>query len=1309
MMDQSFPQQASYWGRVFEVAVQRGAIAYLLNINLLTPSHPSLKQWQGINVSVLAKALIQQLKITDPEAQEWVKSGVNHVLVLGYGLGWSIVREWLQQFKVKRYRLAGIWCPLVLPNTDLDGDIERGQTVRAFQDSFSQIYPASAPFDMSLVNKGKPARADFLLWLTSHSSGKLDQVLCLELSYKISPKILEDYRQETAHQQEILRYANMLESRGVFARVCAEVQGEMLEIDPNMADFLNAFASRDKPFYKLCQGSAYTVSFLKLLRKHGCLVQDCQATAIAVTNSGLESLSAVFTAQGVNPEPRVKLMQILGQAYEQRNPLQDDDPEALTQSIQGVFKKLLKSLPKVFKDQVKPLLNSLPMVEDFRLDIQEKIEDFYEPMQLIDLETVLENVKLTPEIETFFGSNPKIAIQEVLHQKAKGLSVISLRNAHAAAIIAGLNHTPLGEMRAIALEGNPGIGKTTAVIEFLREQKQGFAFLYVSPRVVINRDVTSKFAQNSIGEKTGILTLTTNAKLINAAPKWYEQQSNSDQSRLKKDCAVVVDGCECLTKPQGSILYVTPAEEQEIDTEITRSRRHKQSLNERTDRMTSRYNSGVLTTLATGAKKLLAANPQVNRLVLTAAIQGYRELQSGTTIDALSKLFKHKAKSKLGQQERRQFAQKMPLILAMVDEIAGDGAGALFCHKIADWLQQEFIDPFEGDTPAFRVILILSDASLSNEVVLDRYLNGGEVAPDKVLISPSSVEANGKNSSRPFGAIATDLKVGRGKKKSTLHVMTNSFPASDLTIDYRLRLSGISQENDPQQPLVRLHQLIKQQKADELLNNAQQEIQRALQNGAEQIIFFAQDKRFLRDLRQLLIKDLAPHISREEIKILDQSVPEKERLTLVQSPHREQVKVFLLTSSGSRGVSFPKTDHIIALIPRFHLESSLMEVAQLIYRGRGFYQDPQTGETVDGDRRPRRLVMLIQDFFLKPTDSHSAKNSENNSEEQANLARQWLRKTSDLFTLLVMLRSTIYTRIKGDAGLRNKRLAFVPVGMIGNEEILHLMADDVTQFMYEANIFVGDPSVEDLQGVVSKASQLVGELFCRFDLTGKSSQTQAISYANYASLESLTKGLTSGRLLVNPQSDQQHLCIPENIYCVAPYWLEDWQNRQTQEQFNFDAWSDRQRENIQYLLRLLGVIMDHKGLPSKLKIPAKELYQLLERKNEASAQEYATLQEAQTRNFAVALPLDYPHFWQPHQDQDGRQQAIAEPMLWQSALGRSLSDWNLVLPVVAEYQDFPWAAVVDKQALSQLKILLNKQYFVTSHELNLLNLVLLET
>ena len=151
---------------------------------------------------------------------------------------------------------------------------------------------------------------------------------------------------------------------------------------------------------------------------------------------------------------------------------------------------------------------------------------------------------------------------------------------------------------------------------------------------------------------------------------------------------------------------------------------------------------------------------------------------------------------------------------------------------------------------------------------------------------------------------------------------------------------------------------------DELLKNAQTEIERGLAKGAEQIIFFAQDKAFLRQLRQILTAGPEPILPIEQVKVLDQSVPEAERLKLVQEPQRDEVCVFLMTSSGARGVFFPKTDWIIASIPRFNMEAALMEVAQLIYRGRGKYRDSETGVEVSGDDKARQLVMLINDFVI---------------------------------------------------------------------------------------------------------------------------------------------------------------------------------------------------------------------------------------------------------------------------------------------------------------------------------------------------------
>jgi hypothetical protein len=279
------------------------------------------------------------------------------------------------------------------------------------------------------------------------------------------------------------------------------------------------------------------------------------------------------------------------------------------------------------------------------------------------------------------------------------------------------------------------------------------------------------------------------------------------------------------------------------------------------------------------------------------------------------------------------------------------------------------------------------------------------------------------------------------------------------------------------------------------------------------------------------------------------------------------------------------------------------------------------------------------------------------------------------------------------------------------------MADDVSQFIAEAHIFVGDPAVEEMKGVVNQASQLIQTLFRRFDLTGKSSRSQAISYSDYGSLAKLNKALTVGILLPKFLSPERN--IPDNIYCLGPYWLEDWSDRQIEEQFNFARWGMEQQSQIQQLLKLLGVIQNQPQLPKKLKQAAKEVYRLLRPESEDSeehSQEYSTLQTTQSRHLAIAVPVDYVQFWRrdPGEEQSlseslfERQTVIEEPLLWRNGLGRCLGDWQLVMPIIAEYESFPWAAVVDKQTLYQPQRLFDKRYFVTSYELNLLNLILFE-
>ena len=1277
--------RSSTWGRVFEIAVQRGVLAQLIHQKLLLPTHPALQDWRAYKVSDIAKGVVHTLNITDPNAREWVDSGIRHLLVFGYGLGWSTLRECLSRNAPKLPQVEGIWCPLTLPGTDEPPEAEIEKTAIAFKNAFQL---SGAP-DPAWLQRGYPGRADFLLWLKSGKASKKrpeDLILCLEFSYN-APAELADFRTEKPHCDEVHRYARYIESRGVFARVCAEVEGADLRLSNQLADHLVAFSGIDKPLYKLCQASSYTERFVNLLFKTGRLQNRCETRAIAVTSNGLESLAACFKEVESALDPRARLMESLGSAYRNARKLADDSPDDLEQEIRVVFNKLVRSLPSDFRKQAKQIGETPNLGGLLHFSLQEKVEDFYTPMQPLSLEDALASLQHTPDLEEFFGGNPEPYLVSALNPRLSPEGRVTLRDAHAAAVVAGLKAAQPGRLNVIALEGNPGIGKTTAVTQFLSQQEEGYCFLYVSPRVVINRDVTTKLARNADGQQSGILTLTSNAKLISSAAQWYKEQAQHQQGQqLQIDSAVVVDGITNLNHPSCNTLFVSPEDEQKIDTNVVTSTRYKRPRNEREDSVQSQIRPGVLKTLATSARKLLEANPTVNRLVMTAAVQGYRTLKNSTTIDALSNLFSKKAGTQPGKQERSAFAQKIPTIIAMVDEVAGDGAGALFCHSLANWLNQQFIEPFEGEDCPFRVILIISDASLSNEVVLNSYLNSDERAPDKILISPTAGNA-------AFRVTGTTMKVGSGKYP-TLHVMTNSYPASELNINYSIRLApitpGITSDGLPQS----IRHAVREQAEDELLINAQTEIERGLAQGAEQIIFFAQDKAFLRQLRQILTTGSEPLLPIEQVKVLDQSVPEVERLKLVQEPQRDEVRVFLMTSSGSRGVSFPKTDWIIASIPRFNMEAALMEVAQLIYRGRGKYRDSETGVEVSGDDKARQLVMLINDFVIvdKTTD----------------LARQWLRQSSDLLTLLLMLRSTIHTRIKGDAGLRRQRIAFVPVGFVGDEELLSLMSDDLQQFLREAQIFLCDDHSSEEIGLVKKAEQLVTRLFANFNLKGFSSDAGASSYVDYNLIESLAKTISrpSSRLL--PDLEPASLVIPKELTCIGPFWLEDWGGRSSEERFDFETWRTEVREGSGDLLGLFMRIAENPGFPSKLRRPAKELHRLLIRKKDTSVREYSTLQDTRTQNLVVALPLDYPHFSRKQPEDELSQKLIEDPATWRNALGTALTPQGLVMPVVPIYQGFPWATVAGQRRISQLEMVFDNRYFMASSELNLLNTILLE-
>ncbi|MEH2092224.1 hypothetical protein [Nostoc sp.] len=270
------------------------------------------------------------------------------------------------------------------------------------------------------------------------------------------------------------------------------------------------------------------------------------------------------------PDTRAKLMQSLGKAYCQAKHSDDDVPLDLDAEIRLVFTKLVRSLPSAFKEQAQHLAEKPTLGQYSHFLFQENVTDFYNPMSEISKAEAIASIEDNEALHQFFGSNPITQIANFVNEINPDKATIPLRQVHEAAVFAGITSAQVGKINVLALEGNPGIGKTTAVMKFLKQQTQGFLFLYLSPRVVINRDVTDKLARDN-NRPTGILTITSNKNLIVAAPEWYEKQvqENNFPSRCI-DSAVVVDGMEKLTLPDSNIFFLNPKQEHDIDCNYSR-------------------------------------------------------------------------------------------------------------------------------------------------------------------------------------------------------------------------------------------------------------------------------------------------------------------------------------------------------------------------------------------------------------------------------------------------------------------------------------------------------------------------------------------------------------------------------------------------------------------------------------------------------------------------------------------------------------------------------------------------------------------
>jgi hypothetical protein len=340
---------AVLWGQVFEIAIKRGVLIHLIHRKLLPLDHQSVASWTSLKTAKLYAVVKHQLQVVDANAIAMVERAVSHMLVPGYGLGWTCMREYLTRISDRtrrRFELKALWCPLSIPNLSRDREAEALSAAQAFKEAFG-VGSAGA----ELTARGYAAWSDFTLWLTTPTKHP-DNLLVLEFSYN-APAEVPDFAREEDHLEEVRRFARYLDLRGVFSRICAEVKGEGFELAPTLTSHLGAFTSRDKPFFKLCQGASYVDKTVNILQGEGKLARLCDTRVIAVTSNGFESLAARFVPGLLEQEPRAELMCQLGDAYRRVIKVPDEEAEArLEDEMRMVFAQLKRALPPEFRKQV---------------------------------------------------------------------------------------------------------------------------------------------------------------------------------------------------------------------------------------------------------------------------------------------------------------------------------------------------------------------------------------------------------------------------------------------------------------------------------------------------------------------------------------------------------------------------------------------------------------------------------------------------------------------------------------------------------------------------------------------------------------------------------------------------------------------------------------------------------------------------------------------------------------------------------------------------------------------------------------------
>jgi hypothetical protein len=820
--------------------------------------------------------------------------------------------------------------------------------------------------------------ADLLLWV-QHNQGKQHDILVVDTSIATagSRHLAPDLTigRELLHILE--RDVSYLAEKGAFSRLAIETGAETGPLfTKQLVPYFTAFASSDKESAKLIQAASYAQSFYQFVRRTGLLPPDASLTfhVVGYSGRGISSMT-------LRPDQE-EVLEACAETYRRGKYDQPEKEQTvrLEEARKRVFQVIQRKTGLLFQDG-----------GTFMQKLTRQLQALGSIEHTETLAGSFQNTATLPPEATLRRCNLDQA-DLVRHSKS---GVPDTRAAHAELVWRALE----SGRRYLFLTGNPGIGKTTTIATYLKERchEEGYLLLYASPRKAVNRDILEKFKAVPQEARDGaeafysdqFLGLSANAALIRNAGGRPTVEYIGASSRLP----LQPRGVQFLSSEEVERLNQNPA---------AGGQRHLKQVAEDTLRDHGLQGAGVVKSICTAVGAALSTT-QPNALAAALAIQALkRDDQGRDTLEHLREIFGsayNRKDNRFLPDQMRALAATTRHLIIMIDEITGDDSGYEFFRRVAAWLKELRLEQY-----GFRPTIIVSDASITGVEVVRAHFALGQREPDarKIYLTTTPHHQDAEAISLlPFSFEA------EGTDDAYL-VNSNSYPASALRLRYRVCMDTLELSDE----LTRTEQR-------ELLSNWRtqrridqgivQDVCELLEKRAtqEQIIVYIQDKGRLQGIIEAISKRQEQagkaFIRHEHYVEIHADSSESERAFIERAEDRDRFAVVFMTSSASRGLTFSKARHILVDVARFNIETNLMEIIQVLYRGRGGSYD--LGE--------KQVTFYLSDRVVIHPDRREA------------LLREGLMS---LMTMLSLLKMCVMTRIAGAVSLREQQVSLIPIG-----------------------------------------------------------------------------------------------------------------------------------------------------------------------------------------------------------------------------------------------------------------------------------------